>query len=136
MQGKKTGGREAGVPNKITQEQREAFKLLLDGNMSKLQKWIDATAKVDPARAFGMVMDLAAHCVPKMKSIEITEPQPLASDLPFLVAVDGYAKIPDDYPGNVVRINRTIIDGPEVEQRGKHDHVIRFTDPSDPTPNG
>jgi hypothetical protein len=126
MDGRKTGGRKEGVPNKITQEQREAFKLLLDGNMSKLQKWIDTTAKVDPARAFSMVMDLAAHCVPKMKSIEITEPTPV---LPVLVVRDGMAFIPDDYPGPAVRIN-----SPEYHaEHPPQGHVVHFIDPASGT---
>jgi hypothetical protein len=64
------GGRKDGAVNKVTQATREAFQLLVDKNFSKLQKWIDQTATEDPARAFDMVMDLASHCIPKLKAIE------------------------------------------------------------------
>jgi hypothetical protein len=36
----KTGGRAKGVPNKVTQEAREAVKALLDANLPYLQTWL------------------------------------------------------------------------------------------------
>jgi hypothetical protein len=65
-------GRHPGVPNKVTQANREAFQLLVDANLGQLQEWILRVADEDPARAFDMVMSLASHCIPKLKSIEIS----------------------------------------------------------------
>lgn len=73
MEGLKKGGRKPGVPNVMTAEAREAFHMLLSDNLEKLQQWIDETAKTDQAKAFGMVMSLAVHCVPKVKAIEIRD---------------------------------------------------------------
>ena len=42
---KKTGGRKPGVPNKTTQEAREAIKALLDANIPFIQSWIQSTAE-------------------------------------------------------------------------------------------
>ena len=41
---KKTGGRVAGTPNKVTQEAREAVKALLDANLPYLQTWLQTAA--------------------------------------------------------------------------------------------
>lgn len=103
MQGMKTGGRQAGTPNKVTAQAREAFQLLLDANVAKLQEWIDATAKTDPSRAFDMVMDVASHVVPKLKSIEMNDADP-SMGIPILTAFDGVVHIPKDWPGNIIHI--------------------------------
>lgn len=65
-------GRPEGAANKVTQANREAFQLLVDANLDQLQVWIRQVAQDDPARAFDMVMALASHCIPKLKSIEVT----------------------------------------------------------------
>jgi len=65
-------GKPAGAVSKVTQANREAFQLLVDANLPALQDWIHRVAKQDPARAFDMVMALASHCIPKLKSIEVT----------------------------------------------------------------
>ena len=71
--GKRTGaGRRQGSKNKVTQVTREAFKMLVEGQFDNLNTWITLTAKDNPKDAFYMVMELAAFCVPKMKSIEMT----------------------------------------------------------------
>jgi hypothetical protein len=68
-------GRPPGSTNKITAATRDAIASLLEGNVDKLQTWIDQVAAEDPHKAFGMVMDLAAYVVPKMKSVELTAPE-------------------------------------------------------------
>ncbi len=70
--GRKTGGRKEGSPNVTTKATREAFQLLVDRNFDSLEKWIQTVAADDPHKAFGMVMDLASFCVPKLKAIELT----------------------------------------------------------------
>jgi hypothetical protein len=65
-------GRPKGTPNTTTKATREAFQLLVDRNFDSLEKWIQTVAADDPHKAFGMVMDLASFCVPKLKAIEVT----------------------------------------------------------------
>ena len=68
-------GRPKGTPNATNAIARDAFALLLEGNVERLQAWIDEVAAEDPHKAFGMVMDLAAYVVPKMKAVELTAAQ-------------------------------------------------------------
>ena len=63
-------GRTKHVPNKVTQATREAFQMLVDGQFDNLNTWINSVAADSPKDAFYMVMDLASHCVPKLKSVE------------------------------------------------------------------
>lgn len=70
--GKPGPGRPQGEPNKTTKASREAFQMLVDRNFDKLESWINNVAADDPHKAFGMVMDLASFCVPKLKAIELS----------------------------------------------------------------
>ena len=65
-------GRKPGAANKVTTATREAFQLLVDRNFDKLEDWITMTAQQDPHKAFGMVMDLASFCIPRLKAIEVS----------------------------------------------------------------
>ena len=80
---KKTGGRKPGVPNKVTQEAREAVKALLDANIPYLQTWIESTAEgifddltgkwivqPNPAKACDIVQNLVEYSVPKLARVE------------------------------------------------------------------
>ena len=81
---KKTGGRKAGVPNKVTQEAREAVKALLDANLPYLQTWLQNTAegiyddKTDkwivppnPGKACDIVQNMVEYAVPKLARTEV-----------------------------------------------------------------
>jgi hypothetical protein len=81
---KKTGGRVAGVPNKATQEAREAVKALLDANLPFLQTWLQNTADgifddqtgkwivpPNPAKACDIVQNLVEYSVPKLARTEV-----------------------------------------------------------------
>ena len=70
--GKPGPGRPKGLPNKTTAATREAFQLLVDRNFDQLESWITLTAQQDPHKAFGMVMDLASFCIPRLKAIEVS----------------------------------------------------------------
>ena len=50
---------------------RKAFALLLKGDTSRLQKWLDAVAKDDPAQAFELVIKMAELVIPRMAPIEV-----------------------------------------------------------------
>jgi len=85
---KKTGGegagRPKGVPNKATQEAREAVKAILDSNLPFIQSWIQATADgifddlsgkwivaPNPAKACDIVQNLVEYSVPKLARTEV-----------------------------------------------------------------
>jgi hypothetical protein len=81
---KKTGGRKAGVPNKVTQEAREAVKSLLDANLPYLQAWLQTTADgvfddqsgkwivpPNPGKACDIVQNMVEYAVPKLARTEV-----------------------------------------------------------------
>lgn len=68
----KTGGRKKGIPNKLTQNARQAIGLLLDGQSHKLPKWLDAVRKQDgPRAAMDCYTKLLEFHVPKLARTEI-----------------------------------------------------------------
>lgn len=88
--GRKTGGRQAGTPNRSTTDSRLAFAALIDGNLEKLTLWLDSVAigirKVDPntgcetadyvvrpnpAKAFEMLMSVVEYHIPKLARTEL-----------------------------------------------------------------
>jgi hypothetical protein len=81
---KKTGGRQAGTPNKVTQEAREAVKALLDANLPYLQTWLQNTAEgimddetgkyivlPNPGKACDIVQNMVEYAVPKLARTEV-----------------------------------------------------------------
>ena len=81
---KKTGGRVAGTPNKVTQEAREAVKALLDANLPYLQTWLQNTADgifddktgkylvlPNPGKACDIVQNMVEYAVPKLARTEV-----------------------------------------------------------------
>ena len=77
-------GRKAGVPNKVTQEAREAVKALLDANLPYLQTWLyntaeglkdDKTGKYivlpNPGKACDIVQNMVEYAVPKLARTEM-----------------------------------------------------------------
>lgn len=87
-EGKKTGGRVAGTPNKATLEARQAIGAFVDGNAHRLTEWLDKVAdgvKVydpetesekyivppNPAKAFDMFQSVIEYHVPKLGRMEV-----------------------------------------------------------------
>lgn len=64
--GVKTGGRVKGTPNKLTAEAREAFRLVYDKQLPRLDGWLRRTAKENPGKAAELVVRMAEHFVPKL----------------------------------------------------------------------
>ena len=77
-------GRKPGVPNKATQEAREAVKAILDSNLPFIQFWIQQTAdgiyddlagkwivQPNPAKACEIVQNLVEYSVPKLARTEV-----------------------------------------------------------------
>ena len=91
-EGKKTGGRVAGTPNKATNEARQAIASFVDGNAHRLTEWLDQVAngvKVieqtddgevlekyvvppNPAKAFDMFQSVVEYHIPKLARTEHT----------------------------------------------------------------
>ena len=73
----KTGGRLAGVPNKVTQEFRETVRQLLEDNKDNVSVWLTQVAsgtedsKPDPKGALDMITKLAEFAAPKLARTEI-----------------------------------------------------------------
>jgi hypothetical protein len=71
--GKKTGGRQAGTPNRATQAAREAIAAFVDGNADRLQGWLDQIAEEKgPQAAFECFSTLLEYHVPKLARQETT----------------------------------------------------------------
>lgn len=69
----KTGGRQAGTPNKATGVARQAFATFVDNNADRLQAWLDeiaANEKLGPKAAFDCLMQVAEFHVPKLARTE------------------------------------------------------------------
>ena len=71
--GFKTGGRQAGTPNKSTAFAREAIGRFVDDNADRLQGWLDDIAEQEgPRVAFQCFIDLVEYHVPKLARTELT----------------------------------------------------------------
>jgi hypothetical protein len=91
-EGRKTGGRQAGTPNKATSAAREAIATFVDGNAHRLTEWLDRVAdgvKVEkedpetgtvteeyivppnPAKAFDMFQSVVEYHIPKLARQEL-----------------------------------------------------------------
>lgn len=86
--GKKTGGRAPGTPNKATQEARQAIAAFVDGNAHRLSEWLDLVAngdggdlKPNPAKAFELFQSVVEYHVPKLARSEISGPD--GGPIPF-----------------------------------------------------
>jgi hypothetical protein len=71
--GKKFGGREKGTPNKQTKEIREAYKILIEANLSNMTNWISDIAKDNPEKAVDLLIKLSEYVVPKLNRTEIKD---------------------------------------------------------------
>lgn len=67
-------GRPRGVPNKATTAAREAIALFVEGNVERLNGWLDDIAEESPKDAFNCFMDVVEYHIPKLARTEL---QPL-----------------------------------------------------------
>ena len=66
-------GRPRGVPNKATTNAREAIARLIDGNVERMQDWLDQIAATDgPLAAFKCLQDVLEYHIPKLARTELT----------------------------------------------------------------
>jgi vacuolar-type H+-ATPase subunit E/Vma4 len=70
--GKKYGGRVKGTPNRATKESREAIADFVEGNVDRLEKWLDQIAEDNPKQAFDSFMSVVEYHIPKLQRVEST----------------------------------------------------------------
>ena len=66
--GYKTGGRQKGTPNKVTNEIKLKFETLLNSNLTTLQSDFD---KLTPRNRIHYILELAKYVIPTLRAQEI-----------------------------------------------------------------
>lgn len=66
-------GRKKGSQNKYTKQTKEAFGMLLEGNLDNLSTWLEAVAADDPKEALKIIMALSERFVPKLSQQQLTD---------------------------------------------------------------
>ena len=61
-------GRKAGTPNKATKDIRDAFTLLIENNLSKLQEDLNG---LEPKQRVKLLLDMAQFVVPKLRNVDL-----------------------------------------------------------------
>ena len=70
--GRKTGGRKKGTPNKSTEAVREAIAKFANGNIERLEGWLEDIAADDPVKAADLFLKVLEYYIPKLSRSEIT----------------------------------------------------------------
>ena len=70
--GFKTGGREAGTPNKLTKELRTTLNELMSEEIKAIPKHLD---KLKPKDRLNIIVKLMPYVMPKFESEEMNEPE-------------------------------------------------------------
>lgn len=65
-------GRTPGVPNKATANAREAIAAFVEGNIERLNGWLDEIAAKEPKQAFDCFMSVIEYNIPKLARSEHT----------------------------------------------------------------
>jgi 23S rRNA C2498 (ribose-2'-O)-methylase RlmM len=66
MQRIKTGGRQAGTPNRITRELRETLKIVIDAELTHIA---DTMAELPPKDRIDVIIKLMPYCMPRIDSL-------------------------------------------------------------------
>lgn len=64
-------GRPPGAANRVTRDVRAALATFAEGNVEKLQDWLDAVAKKDPAKAADLFIRVLEYHMPKLARTEL-----------------------------------------------------------------
>lgn len=75
-------GRPKGGTNASTEKIKLAYTALIEGNLDKIQGWLNATAADDPARALDFLIKLSPFVVPKKSEQDITLDNPIQIVIP------------------------------------------------------
>ena len=71
MRGTKTGGRQAGTPNKVTSELRDALKAIVANELDTLS---DSLAQLPAKERLDVVIRLMPYCMPTVSYTHLTLP--------------------------------------------------------------
>lgn len=109
MKGRKTGGRTASTPNKATSSLHAMVEEEAGAPLPVLLARIGVKAmkEGDHHLAVNALSKAAAYTYPRMQAVILDTVEPVVYP-PLLVQPDGRARIPDNYPGLVIRITRDI----------------------------
>ena len=75
-------GRPKGVPNASTERVKAFYLDLLDGNLERIQDWLNQTAAEDPAKALDFLLKLSPFVIPKKTESDIKIDNPLKIIIP------------------------------------------------------
>ena len=76
-------GRKKGSVNKYNKQIKEAFGLLLEGNLDNLSTWLAQVAADNPKEALDIMLRMSERFVPKLRSTEITGGEDLMKNVKF-----------------------------------------------------
>jgi len=65
-------GRIPGIPNKNTQQIREAYQMLTENNLENMSLWLSQIAADNPEKAFKLMLEMSEYVLPKLNRTEIT----------------------------------------------------------------
>ena len=65
-------GRKKGVQNKTTRDIKEAYRQLIEDNISNLTKWMERIAADNPEKAIRILSELSEYVLPKLARTDIT----------------------------------------------------------------
>jgi len=65
-------GRQKGTTNKHTKQIKQAFGMLLEGNLDNLSIWLAQVAADDPKAALDIMLRMSERFVPKLRHTDIT----------------------------------------------------------------
>jgi hypothetical protein len=65
-------GRPAGVQNKVAEDIKKTFSLLLENKLPEMEKWITEVAKRNPDKAVELMIKISERFVPKLTKNELT----------------------------------------------------------------
>lgn len=66
-------GRPPGTPNKSTINAREAIAYFVEGNVGRLNSWLDAIAEDSPKDAFDAFMKVVEYNIPKLNRTDVQQ---------------------------------------------------------------
>lgn len=91
--GEKTGGREKGIPNKVTKELRQVVKDLIDNEMETIEERLDTLPNKDRLE---LIVKLMAFVMPKYQ--EVNQKIETYQPAPVIINVAGIPKSLQDLP--------------------------------------
>ena len=75
-------GRKKGVVNKATQEVKDAYLALIQGNLPQIQSWLDQVAEKDPGRAIDLLLRISPFVIPKKQEMDVNLENPIQILIP------------------------------------------------------